>query len=101
MDFKALSDEELDKVFQLAYDTVSQTSYKFKQDTLLYFYAYYKNSTKEFNLDMKSSTQNGEQLVNAFKMNALFQVRHLDKRQSKINYIKLAIKYLGDEFLNT
>jgi acyl-CoA-binding protein len=100
MDLSKLTESELDKVFKKAYNAVSKTNYKFKQDTLLYFYAYYKNTSKEFNLDITDSANNGEQLVNAFKMNALFQVRHLDERQSKIKYIELAIKHIGDDFLN-
>jgi acyl-CoA-binding protein len=99
MDLNALSDEKLDQAFKKAYDAVSQTKYKFKQDTLLYFYAYYKNTSKEFNIDINQTANNGEKLVNAFKMNALFQVRHLDERQSKIKYIELAVKYIGEDFL--
>jgi acyl-CoA-binding protein len=99
MDLYSLTTEELDNKFKEAYDAVSHTSYKFKQDTLLYFYAYYKNATKEFNLELKHLPHNGEQLVSAFKMNALFQVRHLDENQSKIKYIELAVEYLGDNFL--
>lgn len=99
MDLNSMSEEDLEKVFTLAYDAVSTTTYKFKQDTLLYFYAYNKNASNDFNLEISNSTHNGDQLVNAFKMNALFQVRHLDRKQSMIKYIELAIKYLGDEFL--
>lgn len=99
MDLNALSDIDLDEAFKKAYDAVSSTSYKFKQDTLLYFYAYYKNTSKEFSLDITNPANNGEQLVNAFKMNALFQVRHLSERESKIKYIELAVKHIGDDFL--
>lgn len=99
MDLNSLSKDELELMFKRAYNAVSTTQFKFKQDTLLYFYAYYKNASKDFNIDIPNSTHNGEQLVNAFKMNALFQVRHLNQRQSKIKYIELAVKYLGDSFL--
>jgi acyl-CoA-binding protein len=101
MDLHSLTAKELDDKFTKAYDAVSATSYKFKQDTLLYFYAYYKTSKKEFNLELNHLPHNGEQLVNAFKMNALFQVRHLEENEAKIKYIELAIEYLGEDFLNT
>lgn len=99
MDLKKLTGEELDLAFKKAYKTVSETDYRFKQDTLLYFYAFYKHATKEFNLEYKHHPNNDEQLVNAFKMNALFQIRHLSVKQSKIKYIELATKYLGEDFL--
>lgn len=101
MEFKKLNDQEIDEAFQKAYKAVSETDFKFQQDTLLYFYAYYKHATKEFNIDLKNHPNNSEQLVSAFKMNALFQVRHLSVRQSKIEYIKLAIKHIGDNFFKS
>ena len=99
MELKKLSPQKLDEAFQKAYTAVSETEFKFQQDTLLYFYAYYKHATKEFNIDLSHLPQNGEQLVSAFKMNALFQIRHLSVKQSKIKYIELAVKYLGEDFL--
>lgn len=99
MELSKLKGKEVDDAFEKAYKAVSETKHKFKQDTLLYFYAYYKHATKEFNLELKHLPQNGEQLVSAFKMNALFQVRHLSVKQSKIKYVELAIKHLGEDFL--
>jgi len=99
MDLSKLKGKEVEAAFKKAYQAVSETDYRFQQDTLLYFYAYYKHATKEFNLDLKHHPHNGEQLVSAFKMNALFQVRHLSVKQAKIKYIELAVKHLGDDFL--
>ena len=99
MDIYNLNDEHLDKAFKKAYIAVSNTDYKFEQDTLLYFYGYYKHATKEFNNNLHRETTDGEKLVNAFKINALFQVRQLSEKECKIKYIELAIKYLGDDFL--
>lgn len=99
MNLNNLTEQELDIAFKKAYKAVSETDYRFRQDTLLYFYAYYKHATKEFNIDLQHSPNDGSQLVSAFKMNALFQVRHLSESDSKIKYIELAIKYIGDEFL--
>ncbi len=99
MDLEQLTDLELEAAFKKAYIAVSETKHKFKQDTLLYFYAYYKHATKEFNIELQHFPNDGSQLVSAFKMNALFQVRHLSENESKIKYIELAIKYIGDDFL--
>ena len=101
MEFKKLTAQKLDEAFQKAYTAVSETEFKFQQDTLLYFYAYYKHATKEFNIDLSHPPQNGEQLVSAFKMNALFQIRHLSVKQAKIKYIELAVKHLGESFLKS
>jgi acyl-CoA-binding protein len=101
MNFKKLTEQELNLVFNKAYKAVSETDYKFKQDTLLYFYAYYKHATKEFNIELKHLPNDGAQLVSAFKMNALFQVRHLSENDSKIKYIELAIEYIGDDFIHS
>ncbi len=99
MNLEELTSEQLDKAFEKAYESVRLTDYKFKQDTLLFFYAYYKNISDDYSLNFNQQTSNGERLVNAFKMNALFQVRQLSKRDCKIRYIELASKYLGNHFL--
>lgn len=101
MILKNMTSQEIDKAFEKAYQAVSLTDFRFQQDTLLYLYAYYKHARKEFNLDLKHHPNNAEELVSAFKLNALFQIRHLSVRQSKIEYIKLAIKHLGEDFLKS
>jgi len=101
MNLEQLTDQELEVAFKKAYQAVSRTQYKFKQDTLLYFYAYYKHATKDFNIELQDFPNDGAQLVSAFKMNALFQVRHLSENDSKVKYIELAIKYIGDDFLKS
>lgn len=98
MDLKTYSEEDLDELFDLAYTKVSETDIKFPQDVLLYFYAYYKHAKNEADLKVTQNPINGEELVNAFKANAMFQVKKFSERESKIKYIKLAKRYLGDEF---
>lgn len=93
------SDDKLDRVFEIAYSKVSETSKKFPQDVLLYFYAYYKHARNEFDLKVTQNPINGEELVNAFKANAMFQIKKFSERESKIKYILLAKKYLKDEFI--
>lgn len=99
MDLETYSEEDLDKLFEIAYTKVSETHQKFPQDVLLYFYAYYKHAKNESDLKVTQNPINGEELVNAFKANAMFQVKKFSERESKIKYIKLAKRHLGDEFL--
>jgi len=99
MDIRSLDKETLNKAFNKAFEAVRDTDYKFQQDTLLYFYAYYKHAKKEFNTNLYREADDGERLVNAFKINALFQVRQLSEKECKIKYIELAVKFLGDDFL--
>ncbi|MCH8535340.1 MAG: acyl-CoA-binding protein [Flavobacteriaceae bacterium] len=91
-----LSENELEQIFKIAFEKVSKTSIQFKQDTLLYFYAYYKHANDQSSLKVIHQPENGEELVNAFKANALFQIRGLSSRDAKIKYIELAEKYLGN-----
>jgi len=89
-----LSDHELDKLFKEYYQAVRDTSKQFPQDVLLRFYSYYKLATNENQMTIKDQPENGEELINAFKANAMFQVQKFNPRQAKINYIKLAKKEL-------
>ncbi|NEV93272.1 acyl-CoA-binding protein [Psychroflexus sp. YR1-1] len=98
MDLNSYSEQDLDQLFELAYNKVSETHLKFPQDVLLYFYAYYKHAKNESDLKVIQNPINEEQLVNAFKANAMFQVKKFSERESKIKYIKLAQRHLGDEF---
>lgn len=98
MDFNDFSEATLDDLFETAYIKVSETHRKFPQDVLLYFYAYYKHAKNESDLMVTQNPINGEELVSAFKANAMFQVKKFSQRESKIKYIKLASLHLGDEF---
>lgn len=95
LDLDTLDDKSLDDLFQKAYKMVSETDYVFKQDILLLFYSYYKQATLESHtIRITNVPVNGDQLINAFKANALFQVRHLNKKEAKKHYILLASKYI-------
>ncbi|WP_127845130.1 acyl-CoA-binding protein [Psychroflexus aestuariivivens] len=98
MELDNLTESELDHLFFKAYQKVSRTKRKFPQDTLLYFYAFYKHATRDNQLNVTHNPMNGEELVNAFKANALFQVKTISEKQAKKEYIKLAQKHLNGEF---
>ena len=91
-----LSNTELEELFQEYYKAVRNTTKRFPQDTLLRFYSYYKLATDENQMRVQHLPENGEELINAFKANAMFQVQKIDPRQAKINYIKLAQQELDD-----
>ncbi len=93
-----LNNDELDQLFELAFHKLSVTQKKFPQDTLLHFYSYYKHATNDNQLRVFHHPENGEELVTAFKANALFQIKKYSQREAKIKYIELAQKNLGEEF---
>jgi acyl-CoA-binding protein len=98
MDLEKLTDQEVEELFEFAYLKVSETDKKFPQDVLLYFYAYYKHAKNESDLKVTQNPIDGEELVNAFKANAMFQVKTFSIKESKLKYIRLAQRHLGDEF---
>ncbi|WP_010180182.1 acyl-CoA-binding protein [Aquimarina agarilytica] len=60
-------------------------------DIKLQFYAYYKQATEDSGLYRPSDEI---ELRNAFKVNALLQVRGLSKDEAKLGYIELVKTYL-------
>jgi acyl-CoA-binding protein len=77
--------------FEEAYKIASETTIKLPPDIMLQFYAYYKQATKGNNY--LQPTGNLE-LINAFKLNAWFQLNHLTEKEAKKAYIKLVNKHL-------
>lgn len=88
-----MEDKAIHTKFWDAFKKVSEADKEFPPDVLLKFYALYKQATQENTF----SYQEGEhELVSAFKMNALLQVKSLSANQAKKAYIKLAKEYLKD-----
>ena len=83
--------ENLESKFKKAYLLASETDKKLPPDIMLKFYAYYKQATH--GNDYKKGNGN-EELRNAFKLNAWFQLSHLTEEDAKKNYIELVNKYL-------
>lgn len=97
VNYEELSDEELEEAFKNAYTKVGNTKIKFPQDVLLHFYSYYKHAANDNKLRVIHQPENGEELVNAFKANALFQIKSISQREAKISYITLAKQQLNGE----
>lgn len=93
-----MDNANLDKAFQEAYERASQTSLRFPPDLRLRFYALYKHASKAvFNTKYLNHTDSGEELVNAFKMNSLFQIKNMTQDEAKQNYIDLVNEYIPEE----
>lgn len=86
-----MGDKALHKEFKKTFKKVSETSQEFPPDVLLKFYALYKQATQKKNLN---NSYGEHELVSAFKLNALFQVKHLTEDEAKEEYIKVAKVYL-------
>jgi len=79
---------ELDIKFKDAVDLVNEHTEPFPADFLLRLYAYYKKATQ--NYDRPSSRK---PIINAFKANALFQIKNISRDEAKQEYINLVTNY--------
>ena len=83
-----MSSEELDIEFQQAVARVNAYKKPFPADTLLNLYAYYKKATNDY-----SRPSSKKAIINAFKTNALFQVKSISEDEAKQIYINLVTNY--------
>ncbi len=83
-----MNPEELDMAFKEAVDKVNNHMEPFPADLLLRLYAYYKKASN--NQDDPNSKK---PLINAFKANALFQVREMSADEAKQAYINAVNTY--------
>lgn len=88
------SEKDLDTAFQEAYEKASNTSQKFPPDIMLMFYAYYKQATESSGIYI---TPPGRKDVrNAFKLNALLQIKGISVKEAKQKYIELVDEYIKE-----
>jgi acyl-CoA-binding protein len=78
--------EEVDYKFQKAYEITSSMTEKLPPDTMLKLYAYYKHATRGIQFVRPSGENN---VRNAFKLNAIFQLNNITEEDAKKEYIKL------------
>lgn len=83
-----MNDEVLEIEFKKAVAFVSNYSKPLPADLLLRLYAYYKKANQD-----NQQPGSKKPIINAFKANALFQVRNISEREAKENYIKLVNEY--------
>ena len=83
-----MTSEEIDIAFQEAVERINSHTEPFPADFLLRLYAYYKKATN--NYERPSSKK---PIINAFKTNALFQIKDISPDQAKETYIELVNNY--------
>ncbi|MCK7591987.1 acyl-CoA-binding protein [Subsaxibacter sp. CAU 1640] len=83
-----MDQNELDIEFEDAVERINNFTEPFPADFLLRLYAYYKRATN--NYERPSSRK---PIINAFKTNALFQVRDVTPDEAKRIYIDLVNNY--------
>ncbi|MBQ0733468.1 acyl-CoA-binding protein [Aquimarina celericrescens] len=88
-----MTEEELNIAFNKAYERACNTKILLPPDVMLHFYAHYKQAT---HADGFYTPSGKSELRNAFKLNALFQVKDLTQKEAKIKYIELVNKYIID-----
>ena len=83
-----MTSEELDIEFIAVVDRVNDHTEPFPADFLLRLYAYYKKASN--NYERPSSRK---PIINAFKTNALFQIKDVSEDEAKQIYIDLVDNY--------
>lgn len=83
-----MSEKDLEIAFQEAVDRVNEYTGPFPADTLLNLYAYYKKATNNYKM-----SKSKKPIIDAFKTNALFQVRNMTEDEAKQHYIDLVNNY--------
>lgn len=83
-----MTPKELDKEFNDAVERINGHTEPFPADFLLRLYAYYKKATNDY-----GRPNSRKPIINAFKTNALFQVKNITPDEAKEHYIELVKNY--------
>jgi len=83
-----MTPEELDIEFNDAVERINNFTEPFPADFLLRLYAYYKKATNDY-----GRPSSRKPIINAFKTNALFQVKDVSQDEAKRIYIDLVKNY--------
>jgi len=83
-----MTSEELDIEFKEAVERINNFTEPFPADFLLRLYAYYKKATNDY-----GRPSSRKPIINAFKTNALFQVKNVSQEEAKRIYIDLVKNY--------
>ena len=85
-----MTSKDIDIEFQNAVNRVNAHKDPFPADFLLRLYAYYKKATNDYGRPSSSKA-----IINAFKTNALFQVKNISQDEAKTIYIELVNDYFS------
>lgn len=80
--------DDLNIEFHAAVDRINGYTGAFPADLLLRLYAYYKKATNDY-----SGPRSKKPIINAFKTNALFQIKSVSQDEAKRIYIDLVNNY--------
>lgn len=83
-----MTDEALNNEFEDAVERINDHTEPFPADMLLRLYAYYKKATNNYERPSSSKP-----IINAFKTNALFQIKSVTPDEAKRIYIDLVNNY--------
>jgi len=83
-----MTPEELDIEFKEAVEQINNFTEPYPADFLLRLYAYYKKATDDY-----GRPGSKKPIINAFKTNALFQVKDVTQDEAKRIYIDLVKNY--------
>lgn len=83
-----MTSKDIDIEFDEAVKRVNEHLEPFPADFLLRLYAYYKKATNDY-----GRPNSRKPIINAFKTNALFQVKDISEDDAKREYIKLVNNY--------
>ena len=92
-----MDNEKLHNRFLKAFDVANKMEIDIPIDLRLRFYAYYKQATVN---DDSYSPNDPVEIRNAFKMNAIFQVKDLSRDDAKLKYIELVNQTIKKYNLN-
>lgn len=81
-------EDTLDIEFNEAVERINNHTEPFPADLLLRLYAYFKKATNDY-----SGPGSRKPIINAFKTNALFQVKDVSQDEAKRVYIDLVNNY--------
>ena len=87
-----MTNKATDEQFWSAVKLVNNFKKPLPADFLLKIYALYKKATND--IDKPSSKR---EIINAFKTNALFQIKHLSTEEAKKAYIKIVNDYFNNK----
>ena len=87
-----MTSEDIDIDFKNAVKRVNAHTDPFPADTLLKLYAYYKKATNNY-----GQPSSKKPIINAFKTNALFQVKDITIDEAKTTYIELVDIYFSSK----
>ncbi len=83
-----MENKALDIEFEDAVERINSFNEPYPADFLLRLYAYYKKATNNYERPSSSKP-----IINAFKTNALFQVKNVSPDEAKRIYIDLVNNY--------